>query len=130
MTTGSIDPIRQATLPVPIRDESSGQFVVFNLVIDTGFNGDVQLPNADIARLNLRQSGAINTTLADGSAVQSKSYNATARWLGDHKAVRVIDGADGILLIGAGLLWGSAMTIEWEFGGRVSVAPLRQPEPE
>ena len=115
MTTGGINPARQATLPLSIMDAVSRQFVAFNLVIDTGYNGDVQLPSPDIARLNLPQSGTAHTELADGRAVTSRTYDATALWQGGRRTVRVIDGEDGIPLIGANLLWGNVMAIEWEF---------------
>ena len=128
MTTGGINPTRQATLPLLIMDAASRQFVAFNLVIDTGFNGDVQLPSLNIARLNLPLSGTAATELADGRVVESQAYDATVLWQGGRRIVKVIDGEDGIPLIGSNLLWGSSMTIDWQFGGRVTVAPIPEPK--
>ena len=130
MTTGSISLARQATWPVSIMDETNGRFVTFNVVIDTGFNGDVQLPSRDIARLSLPQVGIIDTVLADGSVVESQAHGATVLWLGNRRTVRVVDGEEGIPLVGANLLWDSITTIEWQFGGRVSIEPISRPEPE
>ena len=130
MTTGSISLARQATCPVSIMDETNGRFVTFNVVIDTGFNGDVQLPSRDIARLSLPQVGIIDTVLADGSVVESQAHGATVLWLGNRRTVRVVDGEEGIPLVGANLLWDSITTIEWQFGGRVSIEPISRPDPE
>lgn len=124
MTTGSINQARQATLSLSIFDAASQQLVSFNLVIDTGFNGDVQLPRSEIARLNLPQIGMTVAELADGGFVESRMYDAIVLWQGARKAVKVIDGAEGIPLVGSSLLWGTAMTIEWQFGGRVAVTAL------
>ena len=130
MIPGSINPIGQATVPVSIMDDASGQFVDFNLVIDTGFNGDVQLPFRDILRLNLPLIDSGRSQLADGRVTRYDVYRATVLWLGNRRAVRVVDGEEGIPLIGANLLWGTAMTVQWEFGGRVSIEPIPKPESE
>ncbi len=128
MTTGSIGVNGQAMLPVSILNNRSGQFVVFNFVIDTGFSGDLQLPADDIARLNLLFLDRTDSQLADGRTVRADVYSATVLWL-DHRAViKVISANENIPLIGTNLLWGSAMAIEWEFGGRVTVVPIPEPE--
>lgn len=44
--------------------------------------------------------------------------------------VNVVESETNIPLIGAGLLWGSVMTVEWEFGGAVTVGPISRPETE
>lgn len=128
MITGSINPIRQATLPVSIKDEASGQFVDFNPVVDTGFTGDLQLPVADIGRLNLPQIDIVNSQLADGRMVNADVYGATLLWFGSQETINVIAAEANIPLVGTKLLWGSAMSVEWEFGGRVTVAPLTPSE--
>ena len=130
MITGSINPIRQATLPLSIKDETSGQFVDFNMVVDTGFSGDVQLPIDDIIRLNLPFVDRGYSQLADGRMAGSDVYGATVLWFGNSVLVNVIAAESPILLIGAKLLWGYVTHIEWQFGGRVSVEPIPRPEPE
>ncbi len=111
MTAGGVNRARQATLRLLIMDAVSRRFVVYYLVIDTGFNGDVQLPSLDIARLNLSQSGTIATALADGRMVECQAYDATVLWQGGRRRVRVIDREEGIPLIGTNLLWDTEMTV-------------------
>jgi predicted aspartyl protease len=68
------------------------------------------------------------TELADGSVVESGWYEATVLWLGQPVEVKVLASNGTIPLVGTNLLWGSVMSVAWEFGGRVTIAPLLQPE--
>ena len=122
--SGSVNRVRQPTVPVAILDSGSRQFVALNFIIDTGFDGDLQLPTAHISRLGLTSTGTVNTQLADGQVVRAKTYPATIIWLGTSTAVNVVESEKNIPLIGAKLLWGSSMSIEWEFGGHVTITPL------
>ena len=115
-------------IPVAIYNPTRRQFITFNFIIDTVFNGNLQLPTTDIVRLGLTSTETIDTQLADGQIAKANVYPATAMWLGTPTAVNVIESERNIPLVGAGLLWGSAMSIEWEFGGRVTVRPLAQRE--
>ena len=130
MTPGSINFSRQAIMPVAVLNNNDRQFVQIHAIIDTGFSGHLQLPSDEIARLNLLPAGTIRTELADGSAVESRLYQATVLWFGNRISVEVLAAEVSIRLIGAKLLWGSVTHIEWEFGGRVSVEPIPRPEPE
>lgn len=114
-------------MPVAVHNQARQQFVTFNFIIDTGFNGYLQLPIADIGRLGLTSTGTVNTQLADGQVVRARTYPATVMWLETPTVVNVIESERGIPLIGTNLLWGSSMTIEWEFGGLVTIAPLPEP---
>ena len=130
MTTGSINRAGQPMLPVAVQSPARQQFITFNFIMDTGFNGDLQLPAADIGRLGLAPIETVDTELADGQVVEADVYPATALWLGTSTAVNIIESENNIPLVGAGLFWGSAMIVEWEFGGRVSIEPIPRPEPE
>ncbi len=111
-------------LPLAVQGVARQRFITFNFNVDTGFNGDLQLAVADIGRLELTPAGIANSQLADGQIVEDRTYPATVLWLGTPTAVNVIESANNISLIGTGLLWGSVMTVEWEFGGSVTVEPI------
>ena len=66
---------------VAVHYESRRQFVPFNFIIDTGFNGYLQLPVATIGRLGLTPRGTVNTQLADGRVARARTYPATVMWL-------------------------------------------------
>lgn len=124
VVSGSVNRAGQPMIPIAVRKPGRQQFVTFNFIIDTGFNGDLQLSRSDIASLELTATRTINSQLADGQVVEDRVYPATALWQGSATAVEVIESERNIALIGAGLLWGSVMTVEWEFGGSVSVEPI------
>ena len=128
VVSGSINRARQPTLPVAILNPLCQQFTTFNFIIDTGFNGHLQLPVADIGRIGLAPTETVNTQLADGQVVRARMYRATVRWLEIPTIVNIIESETNIPLVGAGLLWGSAMSIEWQFGGSVTVEPIPEPE--
>ena len=123
MINGSINRARQATAPIIVLNPASQQFAWFNPVIDTGFNGDLQLPIADITRLNLPLVTTSRTILADGQEVHADVYAATVPWLGNSRRVEIIAARD-LPLIGANLLWETSLTIDWEYGGQVAITPL------
>jgi clan AA aspartic protease len=128
MIAGSINFSRQATIPVAMMNNNNRQYAQIHSIIDTGFDGDLQLPSQEIARLGLPLVGTIMTELADGSVVESGWYEATVLWLGQPVEVKVLASNGTIPLVGTNLLWGSVMSVAWEFGGRVTIAPLLQPE--
>ena len=128
VATGSINRAGQATMPVAVENPVRQQFITFHFIMDTGFNGDLQLPVADIGRLDLTSTETTDTQLADGQVVRADVYPATVLWLGTPTAVNIIESENNIPLVGAGMLWGSVMTVEWEFGGSVTVEPIPEPE--
>ncbi len=115
-------------IPVAVQSPALQQFVTYNLIIDTGFNGDLQLPAADIGHIGLAASGTVDTQLADGQVVNTNTYPATALWLGIPTSVSIIESEMNIPLIGAGLLWGTELLVQWEFGGSVTIATLPRSE--
>ncbi len=128
MIDGSIGLTRHAMLPVSILDHASGQFTTFNFIVDTGFTGWLQLPVTDVRRLRLPLVDQLDSQLADGRVVKADVHAATVSWLGNQATINLISAEGNIPLIGTALLWGSAMSVEWEFGGSVTVEPLAQAE--
>jgi hypothetical protein len=57
---------------------------VFDLIVDSGFNGELMLPVAIIQKLGLQQRGTIQNTLADGSTLKTETFMGnTLVWRGD-----------------------------------------------
>ena len=75
MTVGSVNARLEAVLPLQIED-SSGHLHTIELVIDTGFNGDLTLRTAQISALGLPSRGALVTQLADGSTQRMAVHDA------------------------------------------------------
>ena len=124
MITGKINATGQPTVPIVVLNPIRQQFIAFNPIVDTGFSGDLQLPLDDIARLDLTATEKIKTQLADGQVVEADVYSATALWLENPITIDIIASERNIQLIGTNLFWGTLMSVKWQFGGQVTIAPL------
>lgn len=76
-------------------------------LIDTGFNGDLALPLPFIQKAGLRQTGAVEHSLADGSPRISAIYEGKVQLLGKNRRVEVM--AADIPLLGMQLLYETRM---------------------
>jgi predicted aspartyl protease len=76
----------------------------WSAIIDTGFNGDLELPSELQGRLNSRALGRVRSTLAVGQVVEEDAY--LVQFLFDGHTVEAIATfvADSQILIGTNLL--------------------------
>lgn len=58
-----------------------------DLVVDSGFNGELILPVALINKLGLREEGPVQAELADGSIIWTTLYAGEILWFGQRKQV-------------------------------------------
>ncbi|MGH9768707.1 MAG: hypothetical protein ACREAB_14855, partial [Blastocatellia bacterium] len=93
------------------------------VVIDTGFNGYLTLPNHLIGLLNLPLAGNRSATLGDGRAVILDAFLATVPWHGQDRDVLVLE-AEGGALVGMSLLYGSRLSMEVVDDGDVEIEEL------
>lgn len=70
-----------------------------DLVVDSGFNGEVVLPKSLITALGLQNDGSIFSRLADGSFVETELYIGEILWFGQRREVRIqaTDSHEGLL---------------------------------
>lgn len=92
-------------------------------VVDTGFDGSLQLSPEVVRRLGHRYEGSTRGTLADGSEAWFDYHTGRVLWHGVERDVVVI-ASDGDPLVGMGLLGGSRLTVDAEPGGTVRVDEL------
>jgi predicted aspartyl protease len=71
---GSVDSCGRALVSVSIRPSAVAAAHEIQVWIDTGFNGDLVLPQQQIEGLTLPLSGTVKAILADGSEVTLKRY--------------------------------------------------------
>ncbi len=74
--------------------------------IDTGFNGDLVLPQQQIDDLDLQPSGTLKAILADGSDIALQRYTCMIDWFGDQRDLEVVANDGEYPLLGVGLLAG------------------------
>ena len=109
-------------VPVRVLDAHGGVHR-FEVVVDTGFRGDLSLLPYQIQDLGLQPSLPIDMVLATGLEVVVSSYEGTALWRGERRHIRILE-ADGTPLVGIGLLWNSLLTAEMTDYGAVTIGPL------
>ncbi len=97
--------------------------VVIEYVIDTGFIGFLTLPIADVQILNLPFLREMPAKLADGSAIDIDVHAAVILWDGVERSVEVLAMGDRPLL-GAQLLDGHELNVQFADGGTVSITDL------
>jgi clan AA aspartic protease len=110
------------TLALTVRD-APGQPHPFDAVVDTGFNGFLTLPPAEVAALGLPWLSRLQGQRAHGSLHPFDVNTAKVDWDGQPREIKV-DAADAQPLLGMALLNGSELRVEVKTGGAVSVAGL------
>lgn len=91
--------------------------------LDTGFDGFLMLPRAEIERLQLAPSVVVIVELADGSQVEAQSYTASLEWHNQRQRIQVIE-TQGYVLAGLRLLQNQELKITFTRGGTVQIEPL------
>jgi clan AA aspartic protease len=122
MIIGVVTPFHQATIRLTVRGPT-GQEQEIEAVIDTGFDGTLSLPPADITALGLPWRRRGRALLADGTESLFDIYEATVVWDGTPRRVAV-DAADIDPLVGMRLLDGYELTIQAVVGGQVTIKAL------
>lgn len=80
-------------------------------IVDTGFDGDIMLPQAWIDRAGLHRVAEITSLLADGSEVQTSVFEAEIEWFGSRIAVGVDSCPGNVCLLGMHLMRDSRLTV-------------------
>lgn len=79
---GMVDDTGRAILPVEILCTKHPMGVQVDVWIDTGFTGDLVLPETLIKDLKREVTGSIDGVLADGSQVERSTYHCQLIWFG------------------------------------------------
>jgi clan AA aspartic protease len=108
-----------ALLPIifrlPDKPELSIEFVV-----DTGFTDQLTLPTEAVAAMGLPLLSRVPVDLADGSTIEIQMHEATIRWDGAERPVRVL-AAGRRPLLGTALLDNFDLFVQFREGGLVTV---------
>ncbi|MYC77660.1 clan AA aspartic protease [Candidatus Poribacteria bacterium] len=103
---------------------SRDQLEKFEIIIDTGFSGELTLPGSLIDRLRLPRVGDLPIILGDGYEVSVEMYLAVVLWHGEKRIVQVLRTDDGKPLIGMSLLHGNRLILDVITDGEVTIEPL------
>ena len=80
-------------------------------IVDTGFNGQLMLPQSIIEELQLKEVGASCYIMADGSSSDAKVYSTTLLWFNQMREVLVVSSDSDLALVGMELLHDAIVTI-------------------
>jgi clan AA aspartic protease len=117
---GSVDGNGRALLRVRLRSSTSAPETELDVWVDTGFSGELVLPQQMAVSLGLPVGLGIDARLGDGSTVKFDTYTGLLDWFGQWKLVEVMANQGEVPLLGVGLLMGYELRIDYR-AGTVSV---------
>lgn len=110
---GIVDQAGRAILEIQLRSNSSHPFQTISVWIDTGFTGDLVLPQKTIDELGLNPSGTVDGILADGSQTVLTTYHCEIDWFGRIRNLEVIANSGTTPLLGVGLLLAKELVVDY-----------------
>ena len=110
---GVVDDGGRSLLTVQLKSNDDTDFVEVEVWIDTGFTGDLVLPQAVIDAMGLVQSGSVDAVLADGSQTELSTYSCRIQWFDSERNLEVIANDGDYPLLGVGLLLGLELRIDY-----------------
>ena len=122
MTGGRVAANRKPLVSVAVLDSNGNQCPV-RFVLDSGFTGQLLLPESYMRRLGLTTDGYIDGRPATGQVISIPTGRATVIWQGRPRSVQVLQ-LDSEPLLGMEFLWNHRITIDAVANGAVTVAPL------
>ena len=96
------------------------------VVLDTGFEGELALPGSLLATLGAASRGAAGFSLADGTPVMGGLYSLVIEWEGMPRVVEVVDIASEPLA-GLELIRNHHLEADIIAGGQVIITTLSNP---
>ncbi len=108
---GHVDHSGRSLLRVTMRVD--GRSVEVDVWVDTGFTGDLVLPQFFIDEWQFPKSGSVDAILADGSQIELSTYSCVIDWFGAERPLEVIANEGDIPLLGVGLLLGKELRVDY-----------------
>jgi clan AA aspartic protease len=120
---GKVDNGGRSLLSVVLRSNPTSAASTMDVWIDTGFTGDLVLPQTFIDELRLLKSGSVDAILADGSQIELFTYTCVIEWFGSMRKLEVIANDGDYPLLGVGLLLGMELRIDYR-NLKLSLTPV------
>ena len=110
---GLVDSGGRALVEVTLKAADDADVSTVAAWIDTGFTGDLVLPDSVIQELSLPLSGTVGAVLADGSQVAMRTYSCLIEWFDGWQHLEVVASNAACPLLGVGLLLGHNLRIDY-----------------
>jgi clan AA aspartic protease len=102
-------------VPLPLLS-AYNNLVTIETTIDTGYNGELILPEDQIQKLGLEYVGTIDGELANGEVVEMKLYKGRLQWFDNIKEVAIGSTESDSPLLGTQLLTDCELRINFKDG--------------
>ena len=110
---GKVDSLGRAPVRIRLKPSVGDPFVELGAWVDTGFTGELVLPEPIVSTLGLPRSFAVSAGLGDGSEVVLDTFTGLIQWFDEVKEIEVIANKGQSPLLGVGLLQGHRLTIDY-----------------
>jgi clan AA aspartic protease len=111
--TGHVDSAGRALVRILLTSAANATTLEIEAWVDTGFTGELVLPQDQIVALGLPRSAVVTAELGDGSATVLEVYSCLMEWLGRVRQIEAIADTGTSPLLGVGLLQGHTLTIDY-----------------
>ena len=110
---GVVDGAGRALIVVEIGGSNLTPRTPIQAWIDTGFTGELVLPQKTIEDLGLVNSGTVGAVLADGTQIALRVYSCIVNWFGEQRKLEVVATSGDHPLLGVGLLLDRDLRIDY-----------------
>ena len=110
---GHVDTAGRALVRIVVTSPTTATAMDIEAWVDTGFTGELVLPQDRIAALGLPRSAVVKAELGDGSETVLEVYSCLIEWFGHVQQIEVIANTGTSPLLGVGLLQGHTLTIDY-----------------
>lgn len=101
---GSVDDAGRALVRIRLKNPTDATEAELDAWIDTGFTGELVLPQQTVMSLGLPLGPSVMARLADGSNVQLDAHTCLLEWFDEWKRIEVVANQGHYPLLGVGLL--------------------------
>jgi clan AA aspartic protease len=110
---GRVDSAGRALVRISVKPSATATAVEIEAWVDTGFTGELVLPQESIVALSLPLSAVVRVELGDGSQTVLNTYTCLIEWHGQVKQIEVIANTGQFPLLGVGLLRDCTLTVDY-----------------
>ena len=110
---GHVDTAGRALVRIVVTSPTTAAAMDIEAWVDTGFTGELVLPQDRIAALRLPRSAIVKAELGDGSETALEVYSCLIEWFGHVQQIEVIANTGTSSLLGVGLLQGHILTVDY-----------------
>ena len=111
--TGSVDDSGRALVRIRLKNPTGAMELELDAWIDTGFTGELVLPQQSVASLGLPLGPTVMARLANGSEIQFETYTCFLEWFDEWKRIEVVANQGQYPLLGVGLLLDHHLHIDY-----------------